>query len=79
MDYSQIPKYILPIIQDRKLSVSQKMIAFNMHMPNLPASPEHNKAYNDNLEIGCHIKKFIDELKIRLKFDNKFKVNVIFN
>jgi len=48
MDPSLIPKDILPILQDKELSVAQKMVAFNMLMPDLPASPEHNKAYNEN-------------------------------
>jgi hypothetical protein len=55
------------------------MVAFNMLMPDLPASPEHNKAYNDNLEVGRTIKRLVDEGKISLKFDKKFKLDVIIN
>tara|TARA_B110000503_G_scaffold107179_1_gene160145 strand:- start:82 stop:330 length:249 start_codon:yes stop_codon:yes gene_type:complete len=76
MDPSLIPKDILPILQDKELSVAQKMVAFNMLMPNLPASPEHNKAYNENLEVGETIKRLVDEGKISLKFDKKFKLNI---
>ena len=76
MDPSLIPKDILPILQDRELSVAQKMVAFNMLMPNLPASPEHTKAYNENLEVGETIKRLVDEGKISLKFDKKFKLNI---
>ena len=79
MDPSLIPKDILPILQDRELSVAQKMVAFNMLMPNLPASPEHNKAYNDNLEVGRKIKRLVDEGKISLKFDKNFKLDVTIN
>jgi hypothetical protein len=77
MDPSLIPKDILPILQDRELSVAQKMVAFNMLMPNLPASPEHNKAYNDNLEVGRTIKRLVDEGKISIGgFDKNFKLDV---
>ena len=79
MDPSLIPKDILPILQDRELSVAQKMVAFNMLMPNLPASPEHNKAYDDNLEVGRKIKRLVDEGKISLKFDKNFKLDVTIN
>jgi hypothetical protein len=77
MDPSLIPKDILPILQDRELSVAQKMVAFNMLMPNLPASPEHNKAYDDNLEVGRKIKRLVDEGKISIGgFDKNFKLDV---
>jgi len=43
------------------------MVAFNMLMPNLRISPEHTKAYNENLEVGETIKRLVDEGKISLK------------
>jgi hypothetical protein len=53
------------------------MVAFNMLMPNLPASPEHNKAYDDNLEVGRKIKRLVDEGKISIGgFDKNFKLDV---
>ncbi len=79
MDTSNIPKNVLHILQDKELPTVKKMVAFNMLMPNLPASPEHNKAYNDNLEVGRTIKRLVDEGKISLKFDKKFKLDVIIN
>ena len=79
MDPSLIPKDILPILQDRELSVAQKMVAFNMLMPNLPADPKHTAAYNENLKVGDTIKRLVDEGKISLKFGKKFKLNIITN
>ena len=79
LDLSKIPKNLLGILQDKELSMAQKMVAFNMFLPNLPASPEHDKAYDDNLEVGRTIKRLVDEGKIRLKFDKNFKLDVITN
>ena len=79
MDTSNIPTNVSHILQDKELPTVKKMVAFNMLMPNLPASPEHNKAYNDNLEVGRTIKRLVDEGKISLKFDKKFKLDVIIN
>tara|TARA_B110000503_G_scaffold84566_1_gene128712 strand:- start:217 stop:480 length:264 start_codon:yes stop_codon:yes gene_type:complete len=77
LDLSKIPKNLLGILQDKELSMAQKMVAFNMFIPNLPASPEHDKAYDDNLEVGRTIKRLVDEGKISLKFDKNFKLEVI--
>tara|TARA_B110000503_G_scaffold56543_1_gene90568 strand:- start:1329 stop:1571 length:243 start_codon:yes stop_codon:yes gene_type:complete len=77
MDTSNIPKNVLHILQDKELPTAKKMVAFNMLMPNLPASPEHNKAYNDNLEVGRKIKRLVDEGKISIGgFDKNFKLDV---
>ena len=57
--------------------MAQKMVAFNMFIPNLPTSPEHDKAYDDNIEVGRKIKRLVDEGKISLKFDKNFKLEVI--
>ena len=77
MDLSRLPKNLLGILQDKELSMAQKMVAFNMFIPNLPSSPEHDKAYDDNLEVGRKIKRLVDEGKIRLKFDKNFKLDII--
>ena len=80
MDLSKIPKNLLGILQDKELSMAQKMVAFNMFIPNLPASSEHDKAYDDNLEVGRKIKRLVDEGKIRIEgFGKKFKLEVITN
>jgi|TARA_B110000977_G_scaffold1869_1_gene2585 hypothetical protein len=77
MDTSNIPKNVLHILQDKELPTAKKMVAFNMLMPNLPASPEHNKAYDDNLEVGRKIKRLVDEGKISIGgFDKNFKLDV---
>jgi len=77
MDTSNIPKNVLHILQDKELPTAKKMVAFNMLMPNLPASPEHNKAYDDNLEVGRKIKRLVDEGKISIGgFDKNSKLDV---
>ena len=76
MDPSLLPVDILRVLQSPELPMAKKMVAFNMLMPNLPATPEHNKAYDDNLEVGETIKRLVDEGKISLKFDKKFKLNI---
>ena len=76
-DLSRLPKNLLSILQDKELSMAQKMMAFNMSIPNLPATPEHDKAYDDNLEVGRKIKRLVDEGKISIGgFDENFKLDV---
>ena len=79
-DISRLPKNLLSILQDKELSMAQKMMAFNMFIPNLPATPEHDKAYDDNLEVGRKIKRLVDEGKISINgLDKDFKLNIITN
>ena len=57
--------------------MAQKMMAFNMLIPNLPPEPKHAAAYEDNLKVGDTIKRLVDEGKIRLgKFDKNFILEV---
>ena len=78
MDLSRLPKNLLGILQDKELSMAQKMVAFNMFIPNLPSSPEHDKAYDDNLEVGRKIKRLVDEGKIRINgFDKNCKLKIL--
>jgi hypothetical protein len=77
LDLSKLPKNLLGILQDKELSMAQKMVAFNMFIPNLPADPKHTDAYNENLKVGVTIKRLMDEGKIRLKFDKNFKLDII--
>ena len=80
MDLSKLPKNLLSILQDKELSMPQKMVAFNMFIPNLPATPEHDQAYDDNLEVGRKIKRLVDEGKINIiGLDKNFKLNIITN
>ena len=80
MDLSRLPKNLLGILQDKELSMAQKMVAFNMFIPGLPATPEHDQAYDDNLEVGRKIKRLVDEGKIRIGgFDKNFKLDIITN
>lgn len=74
-DLSRLPKNLLSILQSRELSMPQKMMAFNMFIPNLPATPEHDKAYDDNLEVGRTIKRLVKEGKISINgVDKDFKL-----
>lgn len=78
MNTSSVPKNVLHILQDKELSMAQKMVAFNMFIPNLPTSPEHDKAYDDNLEVGHKIKRLVDEGKIRINgFDKNCKLKIL--
>ena len=80
MDPSKLPKDILHVLQDRELSMSKKMMAFNMLIPNLPADPKHTHAYDDNLEVGRKIKRLVDEGNISIDgLDKDFKLNIITN
>ena len=80
MDLSKVPKEILRILQSPELSMPQKLVAFNMLIPNLPADPKHTEAYNDNLEVGNTIKRLVDEGKISINgLDRNFKLNIITN
>lgn len=79
-DLSRLPKNLLSILQSRELSMPEKMMAFNMFIPNLPATPEHDKAYDDNLEVGRTIKRLVKEGKISINgLDKEFKLNIITN
>tara|TARA_B100000497_G_scaffold46954_1_gene54305 strand:+ start:10722 stop:10958 length:237 start_codon:yes stop_codon:yes gene_type:complete len=75
MDPGSIPENVKQIMNDRNLSMSQKLVAFMAFMPNLP---ENNAdIYKDNLDLGKEIKQLIDDKKISLgKFDENFKLYV---
>ena len=80
MDLSKVPKEILRILQSPELSMPQKLVAFNMLIPNLPADPKHTEAYNVNLEVGNTIKRLVKEGKISINgLDKDFKLNIITN
>ena len=74
---SKIPTHILQVLQSRELSMPQKIMAFTMLMPNIPADPKHEDVYNQNIELGYTIKRLVDEKKIRLDgFDKDFKLKI---
>ena len=78
LDASKLPNNLLGILQDKELSMAQKMVTFNMFIPYLPTSPEHDKAYDDNLEVGRKINRLVDEGKIRINgFDKNFKLKIL--
>lgn len=75
MDPSSIPENVKRILNDRQLSMSQKVIAFMAFMPNLPHN--NSEVYQQNLDLGVEIKKLIDEKQITIgKFNDKFELNV---
>lgn len=77
MDYSKISPQIMQVIQDKQLTISQKMMAFNMLMPNLPPEPKHAAAYEENLKVGDTIKRLLDQGKIRFDgVDKDFKLKI---
>lgn len=75
MDPNSIPENVKRILNDRQLSMSQKVVAFMAFMPNLPQN--NSEVYQQNLDLGVEIKKLIDEKKISLgKFDSDFKLDI---
>ena len=78
MDPNSIPENIKRILNDKQLSMSQKLVAFMAYMPNLPQN--NSEVYQQNLDLGVEIKTLIDEKRISLgKFDSDFKLNVEHN
>ena len=78
MDPSKIPKHIIRILQDKELSMSQKMVAFTMLMPAMPPDPRNDEAWNVNAGVGKDILKLVNDNKIRLgKFDENFMLEIV--
>lgn len=78
MNVDNIPVHIRRIIQDRELSMAQKMVAFMAFMPSLPADPKNDKVWKDNTEVGKTIKKMIDEGKLSLNgFDEHSRLRIV--
>lgn len=78
MDPSKIPKHIIRILQDKELSMSQKMVAFTMLMPTMPPDPKNDEAWSVNMGVGKDILKLVDDNKIRLgKFDKNFMLEIV--
>lgn len=75
MDPNSIPENVKRILNDRQLSMSQKVVAFMAFMPNLPQN--NSEVYQQNIDLGVEIKKLIDDKKISLgKFDSDFKLDI---
>lgn len=78
MNVDNIPVHIRRIIQDRELSMAQKMVAFMAFMPSLPADPKNDQVWEDNMKIGETIKKMIDEGKLSLNgFDERARLRIV--
>jgi len=63
----KIPKDVLKIIQNRELSIENKLLAYTLLVPNLPPSPAHATACDTNLQLGKIIKKLIVDGKLVIK------------
>ena len=78
MSVDNIPVHIRRIIQDRELSMAQKMVAFMAFMPSLPADPKNDQVWEDNMKDGETIKKMIDEGKLSLNgFDERARLRIV--
>jgi hypothetical protein len=76
MDPNAIPPHIRRIMQDKRMSYAQKMVAFFAFMPNLP--PSGNEAVlQENIQIGKKIKELLEEGKIELKVDKNFNMSAV--
>ena len=71
-----IPANIKSLINDRSLSMNQKMVAFMMAMD--PKMLPDNPNNQDFFELGTDVKKLIDTNKIKIEgFDKDFNIKVI--
>ncbi len=78
MSVDNIPVHIRRIIQDRELSMAQKMVAFMAFMPSLPADPKNDQVWEDNMKVGETVKKMIDEGKLYLNgFDEHARLRIV--
>ena len=67
----------MQVMQDRQLTMQQKMVGFAMLMPDIPDDPRVEKVFYENLETGDKIKRIVEEGKIRFgKFDKNFILEV---
>ena len=77
MNVDNIPNYIKQVLQNRELSMVQKMVGFMLLMPQLPDDPKNNKLWEDGEILGQKIKHLVDTGKIHLDgFDKDFKLKV---
>ena len=78
MSVDNIPVHIRRIIQDRELSMAQKMVAFMAFMPSLPADPKNDQVWEDNMKVGETIKKMIDEGKLSINgLDERARLRIV--
>ena len=78
MNPDNIPEHIKRIVQNKRLSYQQKMVAFMAFMPGLPGSG-NDADLQANIEIGRIIKSLIDDGKIKLEVDKDFKIKAVEN
>lgn len=64
---------VMRILQDRQLSMDQKIMAFMMFTPDLPNEDKYDHIHEANDTFGRIIKKLVDDKKIVLgTFDKNF-------
>ena len=71
-----IPPHVKALMNDRSLSMNQKLVSFMMVMDPkiLPDNPINAEFH----ELGKDIKRLIDDNKIKITgFDNNFNIKVI--
>lgn len=71
-----IPPHVKALMNDRSLSMNQKLVSFMMVMDPkiLPDNPINGEFH----ELGKDIKRLIDDNKIKITgFDNNFNIKVI--
>lgn len=78
MDINNIPNHIKQILNDRSLTMNQKLVAFTCFMPKLPdIDNETINKLNENIELGKTIKQLIQDNKIEINgFKSDFKLNI---
>ena len=76
MDPNAIPPHIRRIMQNKRMSYAQKMVAFFAFMPNLPSSG-NEAILQENMKIGEKIKELVEEGKIELKVDKNFNMSAV--
>ena len=67
MNVNNIPSHVKHILQNKELSMSQKMMAFMAFMPKLPADPKVDQIWEDNEKVGVQILQLINDHKIQIK------------
>ena len=73
MNLESLPSHIKQLIQNKEMTMNQKMATLAAFMPDQPDIPK----VDHNHELGMTIKRLVGEGKIRLgKFDKKFNLVV---
>lgn len=78
MNVNNLPPHVKNILQDRELSMEQKMVGLTMFVPEVPFDPKKAAILQENEKVGEEILRLIKQGKISLgKFDKNFKITVL--